>query len=402
MKKLIPLALLLVFCFSISAQTKTYPQGGTPNYTVATLPASNGVGALVTVTDGSSASDCTVGGGSAKVLCMWNGFAYTATSSSPTAGSLPAGIDAAKIADGSVSNAEFQRVDFTSSGQGQLDAKQAALSVSNKLGLAAGGTNADLSATGGTSQVVKQTSSGGALTVARLACADLSDSGAGCAGSGGITNSAGADVVPKSNGTNLVASQIQAFSTEVSFGGNFRVGTVGDGTDTWFIGDAEGDNSAVVQGNIGAGTLLFSAGVSFTFNAPIIAQGGIYIGPLGSNQSSQITGTFTGNRVATLPDATGTVLLDTLFNLSKTITAGGTTGTQTINKHSGSVNFAAAATSLVVTNSLVATTSIVQCTVATNDATMKSVQCVPASGSFTMFSNAAASAETRVNFTVSN
>ena len=41
-------------------------------------------------------------------------------------------------------------------------------------------------------------------------------------------------------------------------------------------------------------------------------------------------------------------------------------------------------------------------TVATNDSTMKSPQCVAAAGSFTIFPNAAPTAETRVNFTVSN
>lgn len=88
--------------------------------------------------------------------------------------------------------------------------------------------------------------------------------------------------------------------------------------------------------------------------------------------------------------------------LGKIVTAGGTTGAQTINQPTGSVNFAAAATSLVVTNSLVATTSVIQCTVGTNDTTMKSVQCVAGTGSFTIFSNAAATAETRVNFTITN
>lgn len=86
----------------------------------------------------------------------------------------------------------------------------------------------------------------------------------------------------------------------------------------------------------------------------------------------------------------------------KTVTAGGTTGAQTINKPSGSVNFAAAATSLVVTNSLVTTSSIIVATVATNDSTMKSVIAVAAAGSFTLFANAAATAETRVNFHVLN
>lgn len=86
--------------------------------------------------------------------------------------------------------------------------------------------------------------------------------------------------------------------------------------------------------------------------------------------------------------------------LSKTITAAGTTGAQTINKSSGSVNFAAAATSLVVTNSVVTTSSVIVATVATNDATMKTVNAVAAAGSFTLNANAAATAETRVNFVV--
>lgn len=44
-----------------------------------------------------------------------------------------------------------------------------------KIGLAYGGTNADLSGTGGTSQFLKQASSGAAVTVVRPALADLSD-----------------------------------------------------------------------------------------------------------------------------------------------------------------------------------------------------------------------------------
>lgn len=85
-----------------------------------------------------------------------------------------------------------------------------------------------------------------------------------------------------------------------------------------------------------------------------------------------------------------------------TNTTGGTTGAQTINKGAGSVNFAAGATSLVVTNSLVTTSSLVRVWIQTNDATMKSVVAVPASGSFTVYANAAPTAETRVGFEVIN
>ncbi len=88
--------------------------------------------------------------------------------------------------------------------------------------------------------------------------------------------------------------------------------------------------------------------------------------------------------------------------LDKTVTAAGTTGAQTINKTVGSVNFAAGATSLVVTNNRVTTSSIIVATVATNDTTLKSVVAVAASGSFTLTANAAATAETRVNFIVIN
>jgi hypothetical protein len=90
------------------------------------------------------------------------------------------------------------------------------------------------------------------------------------------------------------------------------------------------------------------------------------------------------------------------FIVPKTITAVATTGAQTIDKTAGSVNFAAAATSLVVTNSFVDANSVILATVATNDATMKSVAAVASAGSFTLHANAGATAETRVNWFVAN
>ena len=85
-----------------------------------------------------------------------------------------------------------------------------------------------------------------------------------------------------------------------------------------------------------------------------------------------------------------------------TYTAPATTGAQVINKVSGSVNFAAAATSLVVTNSLVTTNSIVICQIATNDATFKSPIVVKSAGSFTIYPSSPPTAETRVDFFVIN
>lgn len=128
------------------------------------------------------------------------------------------------------------------------------------------------------------------------------------------------------------------------------------------------------------------------------------------NEGSRIRfPTYTGSSTGTFhrylfTESDGDVIQSSTLPLvvDKTITAGGTTGNQTINKYAGSVNFAAAATSLTVTNSLVTTSSVIICTIATNDATMTSVQAVAASGSFVIYANAAATAETRVNFIVLN
>lgn len=78
----------------------------------------------------------------------------------------------------------------------------------------------------------------------------------------------------------------------------------------------------------------------------------------------------------------------------------GTTGAQTINSLDGSVNFAAAAASLVVTNSLVTSTSLVEVFVMTNDATAVLDCAVSSTGSFTIFMSVNPTAETRVGFRV--
>jgi len=90
------------------------------------------------------------------------------------------------------------------------------------------------------------------------------------------------------------------------------------------------------------------------------------------------------------------------LRLNATNTASGVTGDQTINNPSGTVNFAATATTIVVTNSLVAATSIVLAVVRTNDTTAVIKSVVPAAGSFTIRLNAAATAETSVGFIVFN
>src|SRR5581483_3726540 len=77
-------------------------------------------------------------------------------------------------------------VDLPGANSGSLKIKPAANAGSNSVLTLPGGTT-DFSATGGTSQVVKQTSPGSPFTVGTMGCADLSDASSGCsapAGSG--------------------------------------------------------------------------------------------------------------------------------------------------------------------------------------------------------------------------
>lgn len=87
--------------------------------------------------------------------------------------------------------------------------------------------------------------------------------------------------------------------------------------------------------------------------------------------------------------------------LDKTVTAGGTTGNQTINKAAGTVNIAAGQSAITVTNSLVVVGSIIVCVVRTADATLTFIKSVvAAAGSFVITCNANATAETSIGFAI--
>jgi hypothetical protein len=171
-----------------------------------------------------------------------------------------------------------------------------------------------------------------------------------------------------------------------------RIG-IGATYKTYPQGSLPADGLAV-QGNIGAGTAAPSARIHAIFTTEQLR--------LGYDAANYYRVTVSSGGIPTHNATGGAQIFNGDIRLDKTITAGGTTGAQTINKPIGSVNFAAAATSLVVTNNLVTTTSLITATVGTNDATMKSVVAVAAAGSFTLHANAAATAETRVNFHVFN
>lgn len=88
--------------------------------------------------------------------------------------------------------------------------------------------------------------------------------------------------------------------------------------------------------------------------------------------------------------------------VDKTITAAGTTGNQTINKLNGTVNIAAAGTTVTVTNSFVTASSTVLAVIRTNDSTAVLKNVVPGVGSFVINLTAAANAEISIGFLVIN
>lgn len=140
-----------------------------------------------------------------------------------------------------------------------------------------------------------------------------------------------------------------------------------------------------------------TAGVSQTYNGSRgtgTGTGGAFIwqiAPAGTSGTSQ-------NAFAEAFRITG----EGAITFPSTITIGGTTGNQTIDKVSGTVNIAAAGTTVTVTNKLVTSNSIVMAVIRTNDTTASIKNVVPASGSFTINLVNAATAETSVGFFVIN
>lgn len=134
------------------------------------------------------------------------------------------------------------------------------------------------------------------------------------------------------------------------------------------------------------------------------------INPTSATTTGQMIKLFaaqTANAFEVQPSGSSTPLMSVSAagkaTFDSTIIAPGTTGAATINKPSGRVNFAASASSLVLTNSQIGVNSHIFCNVTTNDATALSCRVTDkAAGSATVRLNAAATAETAVDFLVIN
>lgn len=93
-----------------------------------------------------------------------------------------------------------------------------------------------------------------------------------------------------------------------------------------------------------------------------------------------------------------------IWNLQmyKTITPIEITGDRTINNSLGMVNFAPGEQTLVVTNNLVTSSSVILLTIASNDPDFSDVKYVATNGSFTIYAGSPPVNLTRVGFLVLN
>jgi hypothetical protein len=159
---------------------------------------------LLGLARGGNNADLSATGGASQVLKQVSlgaavtvgQLAFTDISGTASTAQIP-NLDASKITTGQIALARGgTAVDLSASGGTGFVLKQnsshvisaaalvaadipslaASIITSGTLALAQGGTNANLSATGGASQVLKQVSSGAAITVGQLAFADISGS----------------------------------------------------------------------------------------------------------------------------------------------------------------------------------------------------------------------------------
>jgi len=115
------------------------------------------------------------------------------------------------------------------------------------VGVSAGGTGADLSATGGTSQVLKQTSAGATITVGQLAASDLSN---GTTGSGAVALASSPTLTTPTLGvasaTSIATSGSAAFGNTLSASYRVLITTQGNSSGSTGFRLEDSSNSAMI------------------------------------------------------------------------------------------------------------------------------------------------------------
>lgn len=171
-------------------------------------------------------------------------------------------------------------------------------------------------------------------------------------------------------------------------------------------GQKNADNFGnITPGNTAEELLLMAAGAVPETPVVYVISGGVITGFLHPTTGATIPFPNGGINLAS-PGSIGATTPGVIktSNLQATYTdSSGTPGNVTNNSPRGRAAFAAAGSSVTVTNSLVAATSSVHCQMIGSDATLTTIlRCVPGAGSFVVTGNAAATATTVFDFLVIN
>lgn len=228
---------------------------------------------------------------------------------------------------------------------------------------------------------------------------------AGTSGTGTVFRVSGGPFAPSSGTANYVnTEQVYTISQTGTASGNV-IGFLGDPTYTAVLGNATFIDYNPTVTSI-TGSHIYSRNTSGSFlvgGTTLTASTRFDQRGLGTT-SSTINHRWANSSNTLLASLTddGNWTMNGKISFDATITAGGTTGDRTINKPSGTVNIAAAGTTVTVTNSFCTTSSIVGAWIRTNDATAYIKNVVPGSGSFVINLGAAATSEVSVGFVVNN
>jgi len=142
-----------------------------------------------------------------------------------------------------------------------VNATNIALGWTGLLGLSRGGTNADLSATGGTSQVLRQSTAGGAVSVSQLAASDLSN---GVTGSGVVALATSPTFVTPALGSPSSGTLTNCIGLPISTG----VSGLGTGIAAFLATPTSTNLKSAVTDETGSGALVFAT--SPTLVAPAL------------------------------------------------------------------------------------------------------------------------------------
>lgn len=201
----------------------------------------------------------------------------------------------------------------------------------------------DFTATGGTSQVVKQTSAGAAFTVARLACADLSDAAATCSSASGESLVIGTTAITSGTNTRILydnsgvlgeytitgTGTVVAMQAGPTFTGTLtNAGIATNGTDTITSASAV----ALTVGLNGATNPAFAIDASTSsqaagFKITGAATGGtVALVTIDSGSNTNVTFNAKGSGTIGIGSvSTGAVTITPALTLSAALTYGGVT-----------------------------------------------------------------------------